>query len=231
VSVMWVFLSGSRGGMLVGLVCVAFLLATTQQVSHRLSLFAVAPAAVAILLGLFSTLTDTSLHRVTMLFDSERELESRTSGRSDLYVAGWRMFQDHPLGVGTGGFGRELANRTDDDLVISGTELGAHSAWVQTLVENGAFGFIVIAAYVVSFAVAGARSGVPGYFAVGLMVTLVLGGAFFSRSFHSKGLWLASAGYVALTVHTLPLYRAVWRRKTLPSAPALRYPVAAQLSR
>ncbi|HYI96619.1 MAG TPA: O-antigen ligase family protein [Bryobacteraceae bacterium] len=227
VSVAWVFLSGSRGGMLVGLVCVVFLLAMTQQVRHRLSLFAVAPAIVTVILGLFSALSDTSLQRVTMLFDSERELESRTSGRSDLYVAGWRMFQDNPLGVGTGGFGRALSRRTDDDLVISGTELGAHSAWVQALVENGIFGFLVIAAYVLSFAVAGFRSGVPGYFSLGLMVTLVLGGAFFSRSFHSKGLWLASAGYVALTMYGLPLYTSVWRRKAVPLAQPLRYPVAA----
>lgn len=231
VNLVWVFLSGSRGGMLIGLVCAIFLLASTQEKSHRLSLFAVAPAAVAILLGLFSALTDTSLHRVTMLFDSERDLESRTSGRSDLYVAGWRMFRDSPLGVGTGGFGLELANRTDNDLVFSGVELGAHSAWVQTLVENGIFGIIVLLAYVASFAVAGAKSGMRGYFAVGLMVTFVLGAAFFSRTFHSKNLWLAAAGFVALTIRGLPLNQVNWRRRRVARIPLARYPLPAPAPR
>jgi MFS family permease len=143
VNTLWVFLSGSRGGMFIALVCLTFLLIHTKRVEHRLSLFVFCPAVAAVVLTVFSGITDFALHRVTMLFDSERALESRTSGRSDLYVAGWRLFRSNPLGVGTGGFGREFAELGDRDLIFVGKDIQAHSAWTKTLVENGAIGFVL----------------------------------------------------------------------------------------
>jgi O-antigen ligase len=150
------------------------------------------------LLGIFTAVSDTSMHRLTTLFDSERGLESRTSGRSDLYIAGWRMFRENPLGVGTGGFPKTFARMADRDLSFTGTELGAHSAWVKVLTENGVLGIIALGAYVLSFAIAGVRSRDPDAAAIGLLVTMILATAFFSREFHSKGLWLAAAGCIAM---------------------------------
>lgn len=199
VNTVWVFLSGSRGGMFIGVICLLFLLVRTRSVEHKLILFVAGPAIAGVLLMLFSNVTDTSLHRVTMLFDSDRALESRTSGRSDLYIAGWRMFRENPFGVGTGGFPKEFAKMADRDLSFTGRELGAHSAWIKVLTENGVFGIIVLTAYVVSFAAAGLTSGRQDYAATGILVTLILASAFFSREFHSKGLWLAAATYIALT--------------------------------
>jgi len=198
VNAVWVFLSGSRGGMFIGIVCLIYLFFRTRSTGDKLVLFAAAPALASLLLVIFAAVSDTSMQRVTALFDSERGLESRTSGRSDLYIAGWRMFRDNPLGVGTGGFPKTFAQMADRDLSFTGTELGAHSAWVKVLTENGVLGILVLAAYVLSFAVAGVRSGNADLAATGLLVTMILTTAFFSREFHSKGLWLAAAGYIAM---------------------------------
>lgn len=201
VNAMWVFLSGSRGGMFTGAVCLLYLLYRTRRTDHKMILFVAGPALASVLFGLFATVSDTALRRVTMLFDSDRALESRTSGRSDLYIAGWRIFQENPLGVGTGGFPKTFAQLADRDLSFTGTELGAHSGWVKVLTENGVLGIIVLAAYVLSFAVAGVRSRNSDLAATGLLVSLILATAFFSREFHSKGLWLAAAGFIALMRH------------------------------
>jgi O-antigen ligase len=201
VNAVWVFLSGSRGGMFIGVFCLIYLFFRTRKTGDRLVLFAAAPALASLLLGVFAAVSDTSMHRLTMLFDSERDLESRTSGRSDLYIAGWRMFQENPLGVGTGGFPKTFAAMSDRDLSFAGTELGAHSGWVKVMTENGVLGIVVLAAFVISFAVAGVRSRDANLAAAGLLVTVILATAFFSREFHSKGLWFAAAGYVAMTKH------------------------------
>jgi O-antigen ligase len=47
--------------------------------------------------------------RLTKLFDEDRSLANRTSGRSDLARIGWEIFEDHPLGIGTGEFIRYAA--------------------------------------------------------------------------------------------------------------------------
>jgi O-antigen ligase len=206
--------------MFIALVCLTFLLIYTKRIEHRLSLFVFCPAIAALVITIFSTVSDFAVHRVTMLFDSERALESRTSGRSDLYIAAWRLFRQHPLGVGTGGFGREFANLGDRDLIFVGKDIQAHSAWTKTLVENGLPGFILLVCYVFSFAVTGIRSHVRGAAAAGILVTFILATAFFSREFHSKGLWLVAAGYITLTRSRAPLAPEPYR-DTVPAAVVL----------
>jgi hypothetical protein len=65
-------------------------------------------------------------------------------------------------------------------------------------VENGFIGFFVILAFVASFATVGWRKKRSGLFPLGLFMTVVLGLAWISTEFASKGLWYLIAGATAL---------------------------------
>ena len=136
-----------------------------------------------------------------MLLDPNVTLTDRTSGRADLMLAGWYMFRDHPLGIGTGGFatawsGLSVAER------ISGWGLEslkpAHAGWIKILVENGVPGILFFGAFLCSFAVAGWRSRVRGLLPLGLLASLVLGLGFLTTEYQSKGLWFIAAGVMIL---------------------------------
>ncbi len=202
---LWIFFSGSRGGMLIGVFCLIFLLVYLRGFGQKLLAVVVAVGGTIAVFTLFTDQQEYALHRVQKLFDSNRALDSRTSGRSDLALAGWYIFRDHPFGVGTGGFGPAYANLLDNDLSFVGEERQAHSAWVKTLAENGPVGFLILGAYIASFAFTGFRLRKYGFLPLGILVTTVIGSAFFSREFQSKGLWLLAAGFLAVTE-----YRTLW---------------------
>lgn len=189
---MWVFLTGSRGGTLVATLCFLYLFAEVRGLGRRVVLMA---AAVLIGLGIaaqFSDLQERTLHRFDKMLDSDYSATKRTSGRYDLAIGGWRIFLDHPLGVGTGGFRHmwahlELREGLSD--FGEGEEKSAHCGWLKVLSENGLPGFGLLAAYVGSFAWVGWRRG-----RVGLLAAAILSVAFISTEFQNKGLWLLAAG-------------------------------------
>jgi O-antigen ligase len=195
---LWVFFSGSRGGMLISIVCIFFILLSMRSFMQRFWTIATATACTVAMFGLFSAQQEFAMHRITKLFDEERELESRTSGRSDLAMAGLYLFKDNPFGVGTGGFGPAYARMRADNLSLTGQEKLAHSAWIKTLAENGIYGIVVLAAYVGSFTWLGYKRRRLGFLPLGMLVTFVIGSAFFSREFQSKGLWYMAAGFLAM---------------------------------
>ncbi len=229
VNTLWIFFSGSRGAMLIAIFCLIFLLADVKGVQQKIFAGVVAVIGTLVVFAAFGEQQEFALHRVEKLFDTSRALDSRTSGRSDLVIAGWRIFRENPFGVGTGGFGPAYATLVDHDIGFTGHEKGAHSAWVKTLAENGVLGTLVLAAYVGSFAVLGWRRRRMGFFPLGLLVTLVIGSAFFSREFQSKGLWLMAAGFLAVAEYgALSGARAagVVRGGTVRRGTPRRYPVA-----
>jgi O-antigen ligase len=197
VNILWIFLTGSRGGMLMAIFCLIFLANRTRKASSQLALFLVAPLLAALTLTLFSGLGDYAGSRVTKLFDDERSMENRTSGRNELMAAGLYLFQNHPLGVGTGGFGNEFEGVHLVDLSFSGRDVNAHSAWIKILAENGLPGIILLAAYVLSFAAVRGTDGADPARSLGLLVAIVLAAAFVTREFQSKSIWLLTASFVA----------------------------------
>lgn len=204
----WVFISGSRGGMLISLVCLVYLLFQVRGRVRTQSLLLSVPLIAGLLFTAFAEQNTAALYRINKLFDSERGLESRTSGRSDIALAGYELFKQNPLGVGTGGFGPAFSQLNMPDISFRNEEKGSHSAWVKVAVENGVVGLVLLLAYVGSFFVMGIESRRPGGVQLGLLVTLVLFSAFFSREFQSKGLWLLAAGCTALYGAKAPrLYR------------------------
>lgn len=198
VNAAWVFLTGSRGGLLIALLCVLFLLLTIPGFSRRsLSVISLVIISAAIVIQ-FSDLQEKSSIRILKLFDSSRSLDNRTSGRSELALAGWEMFLDRPLGVGTGGFMRAwkgmgtLGGRLEAR--FTGVEMEAHSGWIQVLAENGCLGVLLLGGYVFSFAAIGWRKRREGKLLLGSLASMVLATAFLTTVFQNKGLWFFAAG-------------------------------------
>ena len=141
-------------------------------------------------------------HRLDKSIDTEYSLASRTSGRSDLAIGGWRMFLANPIkGVGTGGFAVSWARLPDREGMSdyrAGKDSEAHSGWIKTLAEAGLPGFLLHAGFVLSFAIAGWRTGGRQQFYLGLLVTVSLIVAFISTEFQAKGIWFFAAGAVVV---------------------------------
>ncbi|HKC25214.1 MAG TPA: O-antigen ligase family protein, partial [Thermoanaerobaculia bacterium] len=215
----WVFLSASRGTFFVALVLALYVLGLALGASRtrdgRIRAGAVAGllAAVVVAGWLGSLVSDRaaqSVERLTKLFDSERSLANRTSGRSDLARIGWEIFQRHPFGIGTGEFVESAADYgAKESLSVfheGQRELQAHSVWVKTLAENGVPGILALAAFVASFAVAGWRRREAGVLGLGVLASVVLALAFLSTEFQAKGIWLFAAAVIVV------LKQGRWRR-------------------
>ena len=207
----WAFLSGSRGGTLITLVSVLFVALAIRRSGQRLSFFVAALVLAVVIPGLFSDLRDTTVRRFDKLFDEEQTTSARTSGRSDLALAGWHIFTRHPLGVGTGGFaptwGR-LGFVPGLSAFKRGEDFQAHSGWVKVLAENGWPGMLLMIAYVTSFAVVGVRHPSPGSASLGLLVTATLTVTFVTTEFQGKGFWMLAAGATA-QLHPEEMARSV----------------------
>jgi hypothetical protein len=196
----WVFLSGSRGGLLMATVCVMYVILVMRGVGGRLTFLLVAGLVALAVSSQFTDLQAHTLHRIDRLFDSQVSLVGRTSGRSELTRGGWAIFVENPFGVGTGGFAHAWS-QLSPSLRLSfgrGQEFNAHSAWVKVLAENGMPGIIMLIAYVGSFLVVGVLSHERQRWMLGMLVTIVLTAAFATTEFQSKGLWFLAAGVTTL---------------------------------
>ena len=197
---LWVLLSGSRGALLVALICGAFLLWTMRGLQLRMATI-MAGALAVILMGVYFEAEESyTVGKIQRLLDSSRSTSSRTSGHLDLAIGGWYVFLDNPLGVGTGGFAStwaEMGSAKNVPAFRYGMRMQAHSAWVKTLAENGLPGILALAAYVVSFALVG-WSRREGSFRLGVFVTVALAAAFLASEFAAKGIWLLAASATVL---------------------------------
>jgi O-antigen ligase len=210
----WVFLSGSRGGLLMGTLCVALLVFLMRGVSGRMSLVVYAFVGATVISSQFTDLQAHALHRIDKLFNSEISLVSRTSGRSELARGGWEIFREHPFGVGTGGFS-DAWQKLPSSMHLRfgrGMQFQSHSAWVKILAENGIPGILLFGAYVASFALVGlfARDWRLAIF--GALVTAVLAAAFSTTEFQAKGIWFLTAGATTL-MHRSALSAALRRAR------------------
>ena len=198
---LWVFLSGSRGNTLIALCCAVYLLVATRGVGRRVIGLGMAFLVAMAIWTTFPVVRENAFARVEKLTDEQRSLSNRTSGRSDLVRGAWIVFLQHPFGVGTGGFPTAWRELSAQDPTIEygrGIERAAHSAWMKLLAENGVPGFLMLAAYVLSFAVAGMRRRVIHLRRLGLLVTVALATAFLTTEFQSKGLWFLAGGATVL---------------------------------
>jgi O-antigen ligase len=209
VNYVWVFLSGSRGSLAVATVAIMFLLIIAGRLSTRLLYTTLLVVVVALVSFVFTNLTDNAVSRIEKALDVDRSYVSRTSGRSDLALAAWYMFLDHPFGIGTGGFASTRIRQGYVEKTAgwqAENEMEAHAGWMKTLAENGIPGIVLEGAFVFSFAVIGWRRRRQGLFSLGLLVTLTLGLAFVTTEVQAKGLWFLAAGAIVL-MHKKPTLR------------------------
>jgi O-antigen ligase len=196
-----IFLSGSRGALSIACMGVVFLL-VLMRLSFRLTFVLAAVIVLAVVVkAQFVAQEERAVGRVGLLFDKNRSLTSRTSGRINLAMGGWYIFRANPFGVGTGGFAAnyaQLGNREGLGRFKEGQEMQAHSEWVKILSENGVPGTILLGVFVVSFAASGWARREQGLFPLGLLVTGSLAIGFFSREFQDEALHFVIAGTMTL---------------------------------
>jgi hypothetical protein len=195
-----VFLTGSRGNLAITLLALLALTLMVPSLSQRVViLIATVPLSLAVI-SQFPDLEARTIGRLRILADSHETARRRTSGRFDLALGGWYIFQEHPMGVGTGSFTHywvRLGRREGMSTFGTGQPFAAHSAWVRALAENGLPGVLLLGVFVGSFAVAGLRR--TGRLRVlGLLVTAALASGFSSSEFQAKSLWYLAAGATVL---------------------------------
>jgi hypothetical protein len=215
----WIFLSGSRGTLLIGFCCFIALLLGMRGVRQRTIALVAGVIMAATVATSFSDLQARTIHRITRLFTPEHalvgnySLGSRTSGRSDLAIGGWYILQEHPFGVGTGGFPTAWSQLGHHYGLVygRGEEKQAHSGWVKTMVENGVPGLTLLIIYIFSFAVVGLRQRSWSLWRLGMLTTVALGAALLGSEFQTKGLWFLAAGATAF-LHRERLTAALYGR-------------------
>ena len=196
----WVFLTSSRGAILIGAFCMLSLAGSIRGFVRRAVIIGLAMGIGSAVFALFGDLQQNSVDRINKMLDSSQSASARTSGRIDLAVGAWYMFLERPLGVGTGSFAWTWAE-VSSRLGLrgpSGKHRSAHSGWMKILAENGLPGITLFAAYVFSFAFVGWLMRKRGMLSAGLLATGVLGTAFLSTEFAGKGLWFLAAGTTVL---------------------------------
>ena len=211
----WAFLSTSRGSFLVALLGLLFLLLTTPNLRRSVVQLGVGGLVCLALVSQFAQLKSTSFQRIQLLLDPEQSTRARTSGRFDLVMVGLYMFEDHPFGVGSGGFPLAWANLGRREGITNfkfGKPFPAHSGWVKILGENGAPGILLLVGYVASFAIVGIRQRTWRRRLLGFFAAAVLGVAWISTEFYFKGLWFLAAG-VTVVLNQAPFGRPLTGRR------------------
>jgi hypothetical protein len=202
INMVWLILSASRGGMITGTVCLLFVFLELRSFKRQAG-FAVIGLILAASMGsLFGDLQEQSFERFGLLFNDGESARARTSGRYDLAAGAWRMFREHPFGIGTGAFPTAWKNvnsiEGQREFYATDKKVSAHAGWMRILAENGVVGFALLAAYLGSFAFEGWRRRDDGVLPIGLLVTIALGVAFTSFNLEGKGIWLLTSGATVL---------------------------------
>jgi hypothetical protein len=219
INLAWIFLSGSRGNLLIGSCCFLVLLVGLTGTRQRTTAL-ICGAFMALVVAMhFGKMQERAIQRITKLFTTQHglagnyTLKSRTSGRSAMAVGGWDLFQEHPFGVGTGGFPTAWSKlgRHYNLTYGRGEERAAHSGWVKTMVENGAPGLILLIIYVFSFAAVGLRQRNWVLWRLGILTTVAVGAALLSTEFQTKAVWFLAAGATAF-LHRERLEEAMYGR-------------------
>jgi hypothetical protein len=196
----WIFLSGSRSNLLLGTVCIIFLVIAMRGIFNRIVIIGMAVLLALMVPIFFSDLVDNTVERIEKLFNENTTVSDRTNGRATLLLGGWYMFQDNPLGQGTGSF-KTAWSRLDlrEGLGFRfGRSFSSHSGWIRTLVENGIQGFIILAAFVWSYAYMGLRQRDRVLMMLGLLTSVCMSLTFFATEFQNKGLWFLAAGMIMI---------------------------------
>ena len=173
----------SRGGLITAAAawCAAVLVLPRRKQLVAIGLVVAAGAAVALALN-------------PQASERLQNVETRGTGRVDIWTVAWNMFEDHPLtGVGLSNFARvapeyvrEVGPLDDVHLIVMGANRSVHNTYVQFLAENGVIGLILFLAVVLGCTVAALRAA-KLFGAIGRADLVAL----------SHGIWVATVGLLA----------------------------------
>jgi hypothetical protein len=202
-----VFLSGSRGNLAIVLVALLAIALMTPSLGQNLTVL-----IASLLLGIgvisqFPGLEERTIGRLEIMLNPHESARRRTSGRFDLALGGWYIFQAHPMGAGTGSFPQQWANlgvRRGISSFKRGVPMSAHAGWVKTLAENGVPGIVLLVTFVSSFAIGGWRGRGWHVRILGFTASAVLAVGLLSTEFQSKSLWFLAAGATVLLATARP---------------------------
>ncbi|MGH2802201.1 MAG: O-antigen ligase family protein [Thermoleophilaceae bacterium] len=138
--------TGSRGGFVAALLTAVAALVVFR--GRRVYVVAVLLVVVGIGVPLLAASPDT--------WDRLTHYDDGGSGRVDLWTAGWRMAQDHPVaGVGFNNFRAVSSDYTREPGALERVEFivdrphVVHNTYLQLLAENGVIGLLLFVAFVV----------------------------------------------------------------------------------
>lgn len=189
----WIFLSASRGSLVIGMLCGAYLFLATRSITWKTMMI-----LIAILIGVWISINFAeqrvyTISRIQLLFDPSVSDTKRTSKRSLIAEAGLRIFEKNPMGIGTGAFAEESTNTN-----LLATQRPAHSAWIKVLAENGVPGIIFLSIFILSYLIVGIRKRGEGAFLLAAFITVVFASAFVAKEFRGKSLWFLGAAGIAM---------------------------------
>ncbi len=202
----WIFMSGSRGGILLCIVSFIFIIEKVnfkKIITYGLLCLIVFQLLKPVILNS----ENFTMQRIALLINEDIKVSKRTSGRSELYKVGWQMFQMYPFGIGTGSFKSGLAKyATFNEKYIDNTKyksgVAAHSAYIMTIVENGIIGLLPLILFLISFAWTGYRFQDLWLNKLGLYATTTTLISFLSNEFQGKSTWL----FIAITCYIFFIY-------------------------
>lgn len=171
-------LSGSRSGLLVAGLGLAFWIFSAGRLRRRAAVLAAGAAALAVVAAAaLRGSPGTTGSRLSQLLDPTLPMEYRASARPLLWQSALTLFRRHPVeGAGLGAFSWQLP----DLLAESGRSLPLRdnpgNAYLQALAETGAIGFVLTLALAIGLARHGlaTRDGTGGV-VTAFLIALALG--------------------------------------------------------
>lgn len=144
--------SGSRSGLVMCILIFSVTFFSIKNLKWAFMTLALILILVAQNVDILKNSNIFGIKRFSIIFDTERKVESKSSGRTEIMRIGIEILKSNPLiGLGTGSFSTAFSYFTANNREFStfffksaGSRMQAHSQYIKTLVENGWIGFILL---------------------------------------------------------------------------------------
>ena len=185
-----VFLTESRGTFVLGALLGVYVIMRSPGVIHKVLVISLFSGMFIWMATAFAQEFGATADKWARFMDPDVSLSQSTNRRVDLAEVGWIIFQENPLGAGTGSFSDFEGYQFGE---MAHIRRAAHSAWVKVMAENGVPGLVFLVGFVLSYVFMRNRTDPQVGRSWGPFVAVVLALSFISVEFQSKSLWLLCA--------------------------------------